>query len=103
MFHQVTIQAYIKGFFRQIWHAMINPYESYVDFMYYVFNLSFGMLMFYFTIIFYVQCVVFTFLIYGVGKTPSLRLSNTSNSTLQLKTECFHFLCNTKGSLNLTV
>lgn len=53
--------------FSRIWGYMRDPYEAYVDFMYHLFDLSFGMLMFYFTIFFYIQCIIFAFLIYFVG------------------------------------
>jgi hypothetical protein len=44
-----------------------NPYETYVDLMYHLFDSSFGMLMVYFTFFFYAQCLICALLIYLVG------------------------------------
>eukprot|EP00551_Chaetoceros_affinis_P005039 CAMPEP_0203673976 /NCGR_PEP_ID=MMETSP0090-20130426/14582_1 /ASSEMBLY_ACC=CAM_ASM_001088 /TAXON_ID=426623 /ORGANISM="Chaetoceros affinis, Strain CCMP159" /LENGTH=531 /DNA_ID=CAMNT_0050539743 /DNA_START=60 /DNA_END=1655 /DNA_ORIENTATION=+ len=63
----LPIHKRLFGCFGVVWGWIRNPYEAYVDFMYHVFDLSFGMLMLYFTIFFYVQCIIFAILIYLVG------------------------------------
>mmetsp|Transcript_31237 Transcript_31237/g.36444 ORF Transcript_31237/g.36444 Transcript_31237/m.36444 type:complete len:493 (+) Transcript_31237:112-1590(+) len=57
----------IMLFISNIWGWIRDPYGAYVDFMYHLFDLTFGMLMFYFATFFYIQSIIFTILIYVVG------------------------------------